>query len=99
MSGYTKIFDPPLLPSPHPHEHVADRADVGSYVYDEALVLAVNVALATKRPLLIRGRPGTGKSSVARDVARHLRRRFYARTISSRTRPGIFCGPTTTSRG
>jgi MoxR-like ATPase len=85
MTGYTKIFDPPLRPPSHPHRHVADRADTGSYVYDEALVLAVNVALATKRPLLIRGRPGTGKTSVARDVARHLRWRYYTRTISSRT--------------
>jgi MoxR-like ATPase len=85
MNDYTKIFDPPLVPKPSAREHIADRADVSAYVYDESLVLAVNVALVTGRPLLLRGRPGTGKSSVARNIAWHLKRRFYPTTISSRT--------------
>lgn len=85
MTEYAKIFDPPPLPGVPPGEHVADRADAWSYVYDDGLVLAVNVALATGRPLLLRGRPGTGKSSLAGSVALHLGRRFYPRTISSRT--------------
>ena len=86
MSDYSKRFDPPLVPkaatSP---EHFADRVAAVGYVYDEELVLAVNIALATGRPLLLRGRAGTGKSSVARNVALHLKRRFYPRTFSSRT--------------
>ncbi|WP_410628062.1 AAA family ATPase [Amycolatopsis sp. cmx-8-4] len=86
MSDYMKIFDPPLVPEPAPLEPLADRSAVESYVYEEGLVLAVNVALATRRPLLVRGRPGTGKSSLARNVAMHLRWRFYPRTVSSRTR-------------
>jgi MoxR-like ATPase len=87
VNEYLRIFDPPLVPAQAPAGavQVADRSAHGGYVYDEDLVLAVNVALATGRPLLLRGRPGTGKSSVARDVAGHLRRRFYPRTISSRT--------------
>ena len=85
MSDYTKIFDPPLVPEPSARQHVADRADVRAYVYDENLVLAVNVALVTGRPLLLRGRPGTGKSSVARNIAWHLKSRFYPTTVSSRT--------------
>lgn len=91
MTDYTKIFDPPLVPPAPPAavagstEQVGDRAAAIGYVYDEELVLAVNVALATGRPLLLRGRPGTGKSSVARNVALHLKRRFYPRTITSRT--------------
>jgi MoxR-like ATPase len=87
VSDYRKIFDPPLIPpqAPAGSGQLADRAEHEAYVYDEDLVLAINVALATSRPLLLRGRPGTGKSSVARDVARVLRRRFYPRTISSRT--------------
>jgi MoxR-like ATPase len=84
--SYRKVFDPPLRPAPVlPAAPMADRAAPDAYVYDEELVLAVNVALATGRPLLLRGRPGTGKSSLARAVALQLRRRFYPRTISSRT--------------
>jgi MoxR-like ATPase len=83
--SYTKVFDPALLPDPvRPAPPMADRAP-DAYVYDEELVLAVNVALVTGRPLLLRGRPGTGKSSLARAVALELGRRFYPRTISSRT--------------
>jgi MoxR-like ATPase len=85
MSSYQKIFDPPLSPPVEPQGHVADRASATAYVYDDDLVLAVNVALATGRPLLLRGRPGTGKSSMARNVALHLGRRFYPTTLSSRT--------------
>lgn len=85
MIVYEKLFDPPLVPAPVPGEHLADRAAAAAYVYDEDLVLAVNVALATRRPLLLRGRPGTGKSSLAGNVALHLRRRFYPHTVSSRT--------------
>ncbi len=87
MTAYRKIFDPPLVPpaATAPAPPMADRGDDLAYVYHEDLVLAVNVAMATGRPLLLRGRPGTGKSSLARDVALHLGRRFYPRTISSRT--------------
>ena len=86
--AYQKVFDPPLRPTvavAAPAAPMADRGADFGYVYDEELVLAVNVALATGRPLLLRGRPGTGKSSLARDVALHLGWRFYPRTISSRT--------------
>lgn len=56
------------------------------YVYDnDDLVLAVRVALATDRPLLLRGDPGSGKSTVAEDIAARMNRRYYERVISSRT--------------
>ena len=48
-----------------------DLAKPGVYVYDDEdkhpgrIELAVNLALATGRPLLVRGLPGTGKSSLA----------------------------------
>ena len=44
------------------------------------------MALATGRPLLVRGKPGTGKSSLAADVAAKLGWRYYEETVTSRTR-------------
>lgn len=63
---------------PHPGQH--------AYVYNQAIVLAVNVALATQRPLLLAGSPGSGKTCLAANVAHVQGWRFYQRTISSRTR-------------
>lgn len=62
-----------------------DRRDGSVYVYSPEIVLAVRVAQATNRPLLIRGGPGNGKSSLARNVARLLKWRFYEVVITSRT--------------
>lgn len=55
------------------------------YHYSEALELAVNVALAARRPLLLRGNPGTGKSSLAADVAWCLGWRYEVEVITSHT--------------
>lgn len=89
---YTKLFDPenPQPRSPADLDlRLGDRADKKSvYVYDDpgdTIVLSVNVALATGRPLLVSGEPGTGKTSLARDVSSRLEWRFYSKTISSRT--------------
>jgi MoxR-like ATPase len=57
----------------------------GSYEYSDQIELAINVALAAGRPLLVRGKPGTGKSSLAASVASLLSWRFYTTTVSSRT--------------
>jgi len=68
-----------------PRHYAGDRRDGRVYVYDEDIVLAVNVALTTKRPLLIRGASGSGKSSLARNIARFFKWRYYEEVISSRT--------------
>jgi MoxR-like ATPase len=47
--------------------------------------LAINVALATSRPLLVTGPPGSGKSSLPASVAAILGRRYYEQVITSRT--------------
>ena len=44
------------------------------YVYSSQVILAINVALATARPLLISGEPGSGKSSLGLNAASVLRR-------------------------
>jgi len=55
------------------------------YDYTDDIVVAVNAALSTDRPLLLRGEPGCGKSSMARDVAIALDRDFDDKVITSRT--------------
>ncbi|EIV91489.1 MoxR-like ATPase [Frankia sp. QA3] len=62
-----------------------DRRPPGGYVFSPRVVLAVNVALATGRPLLVRGEPGSGKSSLAAAVADHAEWDLYQQTITSRT--------------
>ncbi len=56
------------------------------YVYSLETLLAVNAALATQRPLLVAGSPGTGKTSLAGHVAAVLGRRYDELVITSRTR-------------
>ncbi len=53
------------------------------YCMPDALHLAIEVALTTGRPLLLRGDPGTGKSSVAAFVARRLGWRYYEYVVTS----------------
>jgi MoxR-like ATPase len=63
-----------------------DRRDGAVYVLDEDLTIAADVALATGRPLLLRGLPGSGKSSFAAFLARNLGWRYYEHVVTSRTR-------------
>ncbi|MFJ4518969.1 AAA family ATPase [Streptomyces sp. NPDC088816] len=69
-----------------PQAHVPDRDDGQVYVMPDALDLAVRVALAAGRPLLLRGKPGSGKSSMAPFVARKRNWRFYSFVVTSQTR-------------
>lgn len=65
-----------------------DRRDGLVYEYagdEDPLRLAVQVALATERPLLLRGDPGVGKSSVAACIARELKWRYYEHAVTART--------------
>lgn len=55
------------------------------HVIDERSVHAVNAALATGRPLLVRGEPGTGKSQLARAAAEALGRAFVTHVVDART--------------
>ncbi len=62
-----------------------DRRDGLVYLMPEKLALAVKVALATGRPLLLRGEPGTGKSSLAAYVARERGWRYFEHVVTSQT--------------
>ena len=56
------------------------------YVTDETLRNSVNVAIALRRPLLVRGEPGTGKTMLAHSIARGLSRRLIVWNIKSTTK-------------
>ena len=60
-----------------------DARDGAVYRLPAALHLAVEVALTTGRPLLLRGEPGTGKSSLAPYIARRLNWRYYEYVVGS----------------
>ncbi len=85
--AYRKLFDPdlPAKGGSPALETIADRAPPQTYLFDPALVLAVNVALATGRPLLLRGNSGVGKTSVARAVAWRAGWSFVSIVVTSRT--------------
>lgn len=55
------------------------------HVFDEEDVDAVNTALAVERPLLIRGKPGAGKSQLALAAAVKLKRAFVKEVVDVRT--------------
>ena len=55
------------------------------HVFDKAGIDAVNTALAARRPLLVRGEPGVGKSQLARAAAKQLGRAYVQFVVDSRT--------------
>lgn len=55
------------------------------HIFDEDSVYAVNAALASGRPLLVRGEPGVGKSQLAQAVAEKLNRVFLPFAVDIQT--------------
>lgn len=53
--------------------------------FDEESIWAVKAALAARRPLLVSGEPGTGKSQLARAAAYQLKRAFIFEVINARS--------------
>ncbi|TCO52943.1 AAA family ATPase [Actinocrispum wychmicini] len=60
-------------------------ADGESYLPSADLSLAVRVAMAIGRPLLLYGEPGSGKSTLARHVAVDRGMRYYEHVTTART--------------
>ncbi len=88
--SYTKVFAPSPIQafageSPTKTSLEGDRRDGLVYVYTDEIILAVNIAIVTGRPLLVRGPSGSGKSSLALNVARVMKWPYFEEVISFRT--------------
>lgn len=62
-------------------------ADGERYLPSDDLTLAVRVAQAIDRPLLLYGEPGSGKSTLARHIAVTGKLRYYEHVTTARTQP------------
>jgi MoxR-like ATPase len=71
---------------PQPGEMDERGRPLYGYVPDKALVEAVNLAIYLKRPLLIKGEPGSGKTRLARAVAYELGLPYEEWHVKSTTR-------------
>jgi MoxR-like ATPase len=88
---YTSVLPPlvddaDLWAASQDGERFADRRDGAIYHLHPRMRLAIDLAIATGRPLLVRGEPGSGKSSLAHYVARNLHARRLEEVVTATTR-------------
>ncbi len=69
-----------------PDNALSRKGDVEPYVFNDNIAIAVDIALATGRPLLVAGAPGSGKSRLAEAMATLLEWNYLHTTMTSRTR-------------
>src|SRR5216117_3765646 len=72
-----KLFKAPAAPA---------SGEKPPYIFTDQVLVAIDVALASQRPLLVTGQPGVGKSTLARAIAAGLDCRFISHIVTSRTR-------------
>ena len=58
-------------------EHINESLVENKYIPDEKIATIVFIALSLKKPILIEGPPGTGKTELAKALSRSLKRDFF----------------------
>ena len=58
-------------------EHINESLVENEYIPDEKIGTIVFIALSLKKPILIEGPPGTGKTELAKALSRSLKRDFF----------------------
>jgi MoxR-like ATPase len=79
---HNRRFDPPTDPFDLP---ARPGWPATRHQFDTRSQWAIRAALATGRPLLVRGEPGTGKTQLARAAADVLKRPFLYKVINGRS--------------
>lgn len=69
-----------------PNNALPRTGNIEPYVFNDNIAIAVDIALATGRPLLVAGAPGSGKSRLAEAMATLLQWNYLHTTMTSRTR-------------
>lgn len=87
MTSFAPLFSPRPMP---PRDATAqsgagDETPDSIYVFTDEITLALNVALATGRPLLVRGPSGSGKTSLARSAAAQMGCGYQEAVVTART--------------
>jgi MoxR-like ATPase len=77
---------PPTIDCTRPVK-LADRPGIAEqyHLFDDDSAMAIRAALAARRPLLVRGEPGVGKTQLAAAAAIVLERPIVSKVVDSRT--------------
>ena len=61
-------------------------SETKEYISTKDLTVAVNASIALEKPLLVKGEPGTGKTELARQIAKNLKLEIIEWNIKSTTK-------------
>ncbi len=67
-------------------ENIYEFKGTDDYIIDDELMLTMNIAIKMKKPLLVKGEPGTGKTALAEAIAKALDKQLIVWSIKSTTK-------------